>query len=61
MLKRIGYINLCFVIAPPLLIYKFFDFENLTTWNWFFLGTYALILAVFIFRIVYLTANKKHW
>ncbi len=52
MLKKIGYLNLFFVVFLPFLMYQWIDFGNLSVFDWVIIGLYGILVIVFIVRIV---------
>ena len=59
MLKKIGYLNLFFILFLPFLMYQWIDFGNLNVFDWFIIGLYGILVIVFIVRIVITTIGSK--
>ncbi len=52
MLKKIGYLNLFFILFMPFLMYQWIDFKNLNAFDWVVIVLYGILVIVFIVRIV---------
>ena len=59
MLKKIGYLNLFFVVFLPFLMYQWIDFKNLNVFDWVVIVLYGILVIVFIVRIVITVIESK--
>jgi len=59
MLKKIGYLNLFFILFLPFLMYQWIDFNNLNVFDWVIIVLYGILVIVFIFRIVITVIGSK--
>jgi len=59
MLKKIGYLNLFFILFMPFLMYQWIDFVNLSVFDWVVIVLYGILVIVFIVRIVITVIGSK--
>ncbi len=52
MLKKIGYLNLFFILFMSFLMYQWIDFKNLNAFDWVVIVLYGILVIVFIVRVV---------
>ena len=57
--KKIGYLNIFFILFIPFLMYHWIDFSNLSTPDWIVIGLYSVVVMIFIVRVVLVIKRGK--